>query len=145
NKMPHQKTRVLRWGLAAIRDGPHSKEHLGVGVISRGTAAVNGEPHRQEAFCSTGGTMSTGLVDGSALHIAPPLPNLVGRRGACGADLLNSDRRAQAAKGGRLFERCASRDGASDAGAGAVAGPDGVNGAGHRKGFDEVADFDNLS
>src|SRR6266566_2935210 len=67
---------------------------------------------------------------GLAAHLVPALAYLVRVGGSGGADLLNRDRRHQVAEAGGLGQRRAGGDGAGDAGAGAVAGADDVNGAG---------------
>ena len=74
----------------------------------------------------------------SSLHLPPPFADLVRRRGAGHADLLNRDRRDQVAERRGLLEGGPGHDGTGDPGTGAVPGPDDVGRPGHRIGGDVV-------
>src|SRR5262245_52066984 len=62
-------------------------------------------------------------------HLSPALANLLRRGGARRPDLLDGDRGDEVAERRRLFRRRPRGDGTGDAGAGAVAGAHGVDGA----------------
>src|SRR6516225_7292005 len=86
-------------------------------------------PIARNRSLAVGLRMSTSLFRQSLAYFAPALPHLLRRRRAGRTDLLNGDRCDETAERRRFFIGRPGRDGAGDAGTGAVAGADDVDGA----------------